>query len=57
MQAEITAREASLLKALRTYSFGHFVIYKANGILTRLESNESLLINEEDGISLIITKR
>lgn len=56
-RAMITAREASLLKALRKYSFGKFTIHKANGILIRLESNESILIDEKEGLILEITGR
>jgi len=57
LKAEITAREAHLLKTLRQYSFGKFTIHKANGILIRLESNESILIDEKEGIILEITGR
>lgn len=55
LQAEITAREACLLKRLRKYSFGKFTVHKANGILVRLESNDSSLIDEKEGMSLEIT--
>lgn len=44
----ITAREANLLCALRKYAFGKFTVHKANGILVRLETNESILISEEE---------
>ena len=58
IRAEITVREASLLKNLRKYSFGKFTIHKANGLLIRLESNESILIDEKEGLGLeIIAKK
>ena len=57
LRAEITAREASLLKALRKYAFGKFTVHKANNILVRLESNESILIDEKEGLILEITGR
>ena len=55
IRVEITAREACLLKYLRQYNFGKFTINKANGILVRLESNESILIDEKEGLSLEFT--
>ena len=57
IQAEITAREANLLKVLRQYNFGKFTVHKANGILVRVESNESILIDEKEGLILEITSR
>jgi len=57
IQVEITAREASLLKTLRPYSFGKFTVHKANGLLIRVESNESILIDEKEGLILEITGR
>lgn len=54
---EITAREACLLKYLRQYNFGKFTVNKVNGILVRLESNESILIDEKEGMSLEFTDK
>lgn len=50
--AEISAREAHLLKILRKYSFGKITIHKANGILVRAEPMESHLLNEQEGVDL-----
>ena len=47
---EITARESHLIKVLRHYDFGKIVVHKANGILVRVEPNESQLITEEEGL-------
>ena len=52
LRVEITAREAHLIKVLRKYSFGKIMVYKANGVLIRVEPNESQLINEDDGLDL-----
>lgn len=50
---KITAKEAHLLMVLRKYRFGKIVVHKAEGILIRVEPNESQLITEEDGLKLI----
>lgn len=52
VRVKITAREAHLIKVLRHYDFGKIVVHKANGLLIRVEPNESQLINEEDGMDL-----
>jgi hypothetical protein len=52
LRVEITAREAHLLKVLRKYPFGKIIVHKANGVLIRIEPNESQLINEDDGLDL-----
>ena len=51
---EVSGREASLIKKLRKYSFGHFIVHKANNLLVRLEINDSQLIKEENGLDLAI---
>jgi hypothetical protein len=43
---EVTAREAHLIKELRKCNFGKVIVFKANGILVRLETSESVLLNE-----------
>lgn len=50
--ARITLKEADLLRRLRDYSYGKFVISKADNILVRLEIQESVLLTEEDGLGL-----
>lgn len=52
----ISAREAHLLKILRKYSFGKIIIYKANGILVRVEPTESQLISEDEGLNVSLDK-
>jgi hypothetical protein len=51
---KITAREAFIIKTLRSYSYGKFVIHKLNGRLVRVEMEESQLINETSGLDLAI---
>jgi len=52
LRIEVTAKEAHLIKVLRKYSFGKIMVYKANGVLIRVEPNESQLLNEDDGLDL-----
>jgi len=49
---KITKKEAVLIQKLRKYAFGKFVIHKANGILTRIEINDSQMIEEDVEIDL-----
>ena len=44
---KISKREAVLLAKLRRYSFGKFLVYKANGLLIRVEINDSQMIEED----------
>jgi len=48
----ITKREAVLLDKLRKYSFGKFIVHKADGYLIRIEINDSQLIEESTKIDL-----
>ena len=52
VNARISGKEADLIKTLRKYPFGKFVIHKANGFLIRIEIQDSRLIKEENGIDL-----
>lgn len=52
IRIEVTAREAHLINVLRKYPFGKITIYKQDGFPIRIETNESLLINEEDGLKM-----
>ncbi len=54
IRVEISAKEADLIKKLRKYSFGKFTIHKANGILVRIVSNDSQMIDEKGGLELAI---
>ncbi len=49
-----SGREANLIKKLRKYSFGQFVVHKANNLLLRVEIRESQIIKEEDGLDLAV---
>ena len=49
---KITKREAVLLAKLRKYSFGKFLVHKANGLLVRVEINDSQMIEENTDIDL-----
>lgn len=50
--ARISLREAHLLKVLRKYDFGKIIVHKMNGMLVRVELNESLLIKEDEEVTL-----
>ena len=52
-KVEITAKEAHLLKCLKKCSFGKIIVHKANGVLVRVESSESVLLSEEEGEKVI----
>ena len=52
MVVKITKREVVLLDKLRKYSFGKFLIHKADGILIRIEINDSQLIEENTEVDL-----
>lgn len=49
---EITAREVALIKKLRQFGFGKFLVYKANNLIIRVESTSSSIIDEDDEIEL-----
>ena len=49
---KITKKEAVLVQKLRKYPFGKFLIHKANGILTRIEINDSQMIEADAPIDL-----
>ncbi len=54
IHAEISAKEANLIKILRKYPFGKFVVHKANNLLVRIEIQDSQLIEEKNGLDLAI---
>ena len=49
---KITKKEAVLIQKLRKYAFGKFIVHKASGILTRIEINDSQMIEENTEIDL-----
>jgi len=49
---KITKREAVLLEKLRKYAFGRFLVHKADGLLIRVEINDSQLIEENTDVDL-----
>lgn len=49
---KIKKREAVLIQKLRKYAFGKFIISKANNVLTRIEINNSEMIDEETTVDL-----
>ena len=53
VEMTVSAKEAHLLMVLRKYRFGKIIVHKADGILIRVEPNESQLLTEEDGLKLI----
>ena len=54
IRAEISAKEADLIKKLRKYSYGQFVVHKVNGVLIRLVIKDSQMLKEEGGLDLAI---
>lgn len=44
--------EAVLLTKLRKYAYGKFVVHKADAIVIRVETNESLLIENDGEVNL-----
>lgn len=52
VMAKIFRKEAVLLTKLRRYSYGKFTIHKVNGLIMRLEINESQTIDEDDEAEL-----
>lgn len=48
----ITKREAVLLDKLRRYPFGKFLVLKTNGIIVRVEVNDSQMIDESIKVDL-----
>ncbi len=49
---KIKKKEAVLLDKLRRYRFGEFIVFKANGILVRVEIKNSELIEADAPIDL-----
>lgn len=56
LRIEVSGREAHLIKMLRKYKFGEFIIVKVSNILVRVQSKESNLIEEDGGLDLIHQK-
>ena len=50
----VSGKEANLIKILRKYPFGKFVVHKANNLLIRIEINDSKMIKEENGLDLAV---
>lgn len=48
----ITKREAILLTKLRRHAYGKVVVHKINGMIVRVESQESELIDENQESNL-----
>jgi len=51
---QVSAKEADLIKRLRKYSYGQIVVFKANGILTRIEIKDSQMLRDDGGLDLAI---
>lgn len=54
---EITKREAILLQELRQITFGKVTIHKMNGLISRIEPQNSIMITEDEDITLKIMAR
>jgi len=49
---QITAKEAHLLKVLRSINFGKIIVQKLNGQLVRVEPSVSIILSEQEGLTL-----
>lgn len=49
---KITKREAVLLQKIRRHAYGKFVVHKSEGLIIRVEINNSELIETEGEITL-----
>lgn len=49
----ITKREAILIEKLREYSFGQLTVFKANGLIIRIEPKESIIIDEKQKLTIL----
>jgi len=54
IRVEISAREANMIKVLRKYPYGKFLVHKAEGLLLRVEITDSRLLTEKGGLDLAI---
>ena len=52
IKVKITAKEHHLIKCLRNVRFGKVIVHKADSILVRVETTESVLLNEKDGLAV-----
>lgn len=48
----VTAKEAHMIKIIRTVTYGEVVVKKANGEPIRVEKKETTLLKNEEGIGL-----
>jgi len=48
----VSGKEADLIKKLRTLEFAKFTVHKTNGVLVRVEVQESQLLSEENGLDI-----
>ena len=53
----VTAREAHLIKILRKYPFGKILVHKTDGRVVRAEPNQTVLIEEKEGLDMGIGGR
>lgn len=53
---QVSAKEAHLIKVLRQYSYGRFIVSKLDGKLIRVQPEESINLNEEEGLKLAIAE-
>ena len=52
LNIEVTGKEAHLIKCLRKLAFGKGIIHKANGVLIRFETTESMILDEDEGLMI-----
>jgi len=52
VEAIITVLEADLIRRLRQYPYGQFVVHKQNGVLIRIEVRDSQLLDGSTVIDL-----
>lgn len=49
---EVSVREIKILEIIRRSNFGKFTIHKANGVIVRIEKDESILIDGEETVEV-----
>lgn len=52
---EVTSKEAQLIKRLRQYRFGHFIVHKQDNQLIRVEIGESIILDGSEGEELAVS--
>lgn len=49
---EVSVREAQVIDIIRKTSFGKFTVHKANGVIVRIERDESIMITDDEKVEM-----